>query len=641
VKITLKYDKFCAEKDKICTSELQNDKHENLYTMKKHYHFYRASIVGLFLMMGLYGYAQPPGWQYEMPITIYENSGSMLTDHQVPLTINTQALIAANQMLSDGSDIRFGTGCTGGPLEYWIEDYMNTDSTRIWVKVDTIPANDSVTIMMFHGNQTAVDMSTISIFEGPFSGNDSLTGGNPGGSGDRQRGYFFRSTRDILVTQFGKYEPTGTTRYLTLFDSISQALLEQIQVPGSTAAALSYAPIPKPMWLNSGQTYLISIFLQTGDQYYISSGNTQMGPYLRYGRTGWCNTCTQNTFPTNATTGHFGYPDIEYYVRDSAGVYPTYQIKPIVDVDAGTDVELCMGDAAQMMATGSGGAGTYTYQWSPSTGLNDPNIGNPVSTVTSNTGYIVMVTDDIGCTSTDTVMVNVNANPSVDLGPDGEGCAGDVLTLDATTAGTTYLWSDNSTNATLPVSTTGSYWVEVTDGNTCTDRDTIDITIHPLPAVDLGADTMICFNHSITLDAGTFSSYLWSNSTTNQTLVVDGSVTGAGTFMYTVEVTDANSCTNIDTVTVIVDLCTGIEEGSDEAAYSIYPNPNDGLFTLNITNPESGTITVLNLIGEQIFAATLIGNSTETIDLREQPKGVYLVQIETATQVITKKVVVE
>ena len=290
---------------------------------------YQLVIGFLFVLMCTSNVnAQLPGWQHAKVITIYENSGDDLTNHQVLLTLDTRTLIDAGEMNPDGSDIRFATAYNGSSLiDYWIENYINTDSTKIWVKPSSIPANGSITIIMFYGNPLATSVSDIEIFEGPYSGNNYLTGGSPGGSGNRQRGFFFRGSRDILVTQFGKYEPNGTTRYVTLFDSISQVLMEQIHVSGP-AATLSYSALSNPIWLNRNQSYLISVFLSTGDQYYISS-STQAGPYLTYTRTGWCNTCTENTFPLNGTTGHFGYPDFEYYVRDYASAYPTFTINDI------------------------------------------------------------------------------------------------------------------------------------------------------------------------------------------------------------------------------------------------------------------------------------------------------------------------
>ena len=57
--------------------------------------------------------------------------------------------------------------------------------------------------------------------------------------------------------------------------------------------------------------------------------------------------------------------------------------------------------------------------------------------------------------------------------------------------------------------------------NNCTATDDVVVTVSPLPTIDLGADTtLICAGTSETLDAGTgFASYLWSDGSTNQTLL--------------------------------------------------------------------------------------------------------------------------
>ncbi len=71
---------------------------------------------------------------------------------------------------------------------------------------------------------------------------------------------------------------------------------------------------------------------------------------------------------------------------------------------ASNDVTICEGDAVQLLVTG----GT-TYVWSPSSGLNNAVIPNPVATPTNSTQYVVSSVVN-GCELTDTVNVNINPN---------------------------------------------------------------------------------------------------------------------------------------------------------------------------------------------------------------------------------------
>jgi hypothetical protein len=87
-------------------------------------------------------------------VTITNSSGAAQSDYQVRITLDTQALIAAGHMKADGSDIRFALSDTGNELPYWIESGINTASTRIWVRVHSIPTGSS-TINMYYGNASA------------------------------------------------------------------------------------------------------------------------------------------------------------------------------------------------------------------------------------------------------------------------------------------------------------------------------------------------------------------------------------------------------------------------------------------------------------------------------------------------------
>ena len=76
----------------------------------------------------------------------------------------------------------------------------------------------------------------------------------------------------------------------------------------------------------------------------------------------------------------------------------------------------CPGTTFTLTGGANGGQPPYTYQWSPATGLSNPNIANPVLTVpNSSTVYTLTITDDNGCTDTDNVTVNPTPGPTASL----------------------------------------------------------------------------------------------------------------------------------------------------------------------------------------------------------------------------------
>jgi len=102
------------------------------------------------------------GWKYRAEIVIDNRQNtSTLTDYQILVTVNTAALISADKMKSDCSDIRFADSDGITLLNYWIEPMtINTSSTRIWVKVPTIPASSVKKIYMYYGNPFANGISS-------------------------------------------------------------------------------------------------------------------------------------------------------------------------------------------------------------------------------------------------------------------------------------------------------------------------------------------------------------------------------------------------------------------------------------------------------------------------------------------------
>src|SRR5690606_14415326 len=211
--------------------------------------------------------------------------------------------------------------------------------------------------------------------------------------------------------------------------------------------------------------------------------------------------------------------------------------KPLPTVNLGNDTTLCDGETLTLDATNSGA----TYLW-------QDNSTNATFTVSQADTFYVAV-DLNGCIATDTIIVDYQSYPIVDLGADTTLCQGESLTLDATNSGATYAWQDNSTNATFTVNEAGQYWVDVTT-NGCSTSDTINVSYKPLPTVNLGNDTTLCDGETLTLDAtNSGATYLWQDNSTNATFTVSQ----ADTFYVAV---DLNGC--IATDTIIVDYQGGL-----------------------------------------------------------------------------------
>ena len=90
----------------------------------------------------------------------------------------------------------------------------------------------------------------------------------------------------------------------------------------------------------------------------------------------------------------------------------------------------------------------------------------------------------------------------------------------------------------------------------------------------------------------------------------------------------------------------GVSDHTGSASFSIYPVPNNGLFTVMISSlvDEIFTITVYNQIGVKLFglnnAATVGGKFETQIDLRPIASGMYLVVFMNSEHKVVRKIFV-
>lgn len=182
--------------------------------------------------------------------------------------------------------------------------------------------------------------------------------------------------------------------------------------------------------------------------------------------------------------------------------------------------------------------------------------------------YYLMATDVFESISYDTITIIQDSSAyTVNLGNDTTICSGQQIILDAGPSHLSYIWFDGSDSNSFTALTTGVYWVSVTDCQSNISKDTISITVNPLPVFSLGSDTTTCFNSNFFLkpDLANLPAYtfLWSGGSTDSTLFVDQSG------QYTLNVSDAIGCSFADTINISIDsTLIQVSLGSDASLCS-------------------------------------------------------------------------
>jgi len=234
----------------------------------------------------------------------------------------------------------------------------------------------------------------------------------------------------------------------------------------------------------------------------------------------------------------------------------TITVLPLPVITVTPDTAICDGDRLQLNATGG-----VTFLWSPATGLDNPNIANPIANPTTTTTYSVRVTNVASCADSSTVTVTVNPKPTVDAGVDTTICAGEGHRLQATaTPGVSFAWSpsaglDDTTIATpraTPTVTT-TYTVVVTNSSGCSDTDAVTITVSPRPTAVVSPDIAICVGDTTTLVSAGGATFRWEPSTgLGDPNSSSTTASPSATTTYLSIVTSAAGCSDTARVTVTV-----------------------------------------------------------------------------------------
>jgi len=232
----------------------------------------------------------------------------------------------------------------------------------------------------------------------------------------------------------------------------------------------------------------------------------------------------------------------------SSSASATVILNTVVQPDLGPDLSAC---GETELDAGYAGA---NFVWN-TTENSQSILANTAGT------YWVEVTDQNGCTGSDTVEVlNVYAFTPPNLGSDLSLCESNFpINLNPGTY-SSYLWSTQETTQSIALSGSNNVWVEVSDVNGCIGRDTIVVTSLNSPESTLSAIISQCDQATLVATTNTNYSSVWGGGQTGNFLVVSASGT------YEVTITDPNTnCTVQDLVSVTIQASPIVNLGLDQS----------------------------------------------------------------------------
>jgi len=373
--------------------------------------------------------------------------------------------------------------------------------------------------------------------------------------------------------------------------------------------------------------------------------------------TAYCDSVTLNASNLGATyLWNDGSTDTILYINISGLYYCTATINNtgcvVIDsiniiinqspiINLGADTVLCSYDSILLDATISSG----TYLW------NNGSI-NPLLLVNSSGFYLVNVTDNNNCFTSDSINIILNPLFVENIGNNFTLCAGQDAILSSTVANGTYSWNDNtgliSSNSYLNIDTAGIYWLDVIDSLGCVATDTIEI-------ISSTASLFAQFLAQSTITSGDSISFInlsyprpytcyWqmgnglilTDSTPDYVYYIPGD--------YDVVLAVNNTiCTDTMIKTITVDPIKSEENPPEiyQDLYNgivnavLYPNPNEGYFNVNIFLEKEGEIeiSIHSLMGQLLGIDKAVGKEvSRNYDFNNLESGMYIFIIRVGKQ---------
>ncbi len=291
----------------------------------------------------------------------------------------------------------------------------------------------------------------------------------------------------------------------------------------------------------------------------------------------------------------------------------------------------CFGGANGIIdLTVTGGTGPYTFNWNSGQFTTEDLTGLPAGS------YSGILTDANGCQDSGTIVISQPALLATTVTPTGPttcgGTNGSVdLTVTGGTPGYTYMWSNSATTQDLTGVGTGNYSCTVTDANGCTTQLGTSVADPAAPTVTLSlAFSTVCVTDGVyTLTGGSPLNGTYSGPGVTGTSF-NPTTAGTGSQTITYSFTDSQTgCIGTQTDIVVVNACVGINDVAEtDQNFILFPNPNNGTFTLQLTTTKMADVFIYDAIGQLVAADKL--NPQVQQQLRIETAGVYMITVITA-----------
>jgi hypothetical protein len=367
---------------------------------------------------------------------------------------------------------------------------------------------------------------------------------------------------------------------------------------------------------------------------------------------------------------------------DSVVIHPSGSSS--LTVTNNTTPVLCNGDYATLTISATGGTSPYT-----GTGTYSKPAGD----------YVFIITDNAGCSATDSIVINQPAILVVTKLVNPVPCYGGDATITLTGHGGTAPYTGLGTFS----NPAGNYVFVVTDANGCSSVDSIDITQPTrLSLTDTVTSSISCFggHATVILNASGGTAPYYGTGTLlqpagNDVLIVSdqngcsdsvnlnitqpsqvniniqltdttihcadtiraiitatggtGNYTGTGSITYThsgaynITVSDGSGCTIDTTVHITLDTCTGIDNVLANTGIMVYPNPASDMFYVKFLTAlnQPADVRLYAVDGKLVMLKTLgAGTDLTEMDCTQLASGVYILRTVVMDEEYNFKVVV-